>query len=176
MQEAEAQETPPPSPDRANPFQFYYSPPFQFVAFSSPPLVLAGVAFQLGSRVISERRSLNVSSSGCWDKGRKKKKERKKERGKKKGGGGEKKKKKKKKPSKNKTGIRQRGVSQSRCWGPCDSPLPVVGQIRRSGAFGLLGRVVVGENGGEDAENKTPPGACRSPPPLRIKKPKNQVK
>lgn len=65
MQEAEAQETPPPSPERANPFQFYYSPPFQFVAFSSPPLVLASVAFQLGSRVISERRSLNVSSSGC---------------------------------------------------------------------------------------------------------------
>ena len=109
--------------------------------------------------------------------GKKKKKRKKKREGKKKTGGwGKKKKKKKKKPSKNKTGIRQRGVSQSRCWGPCDSPLPVVGQIRRSGAFGLLGRVVVGENGGEDAENKTPPGACRSPPPLRIKKPKNQVK
>lgn len=87
MQEAEAQETPPPSPERANPFQFYYSPPFQFVAFSSPPLVLAGVAFQLGSRVISERRSLNVSSSGC--RGREKKKKRKeKKRGGGKGGGG----------------------------------------------------------------------------------------
>lgn len=91
MQEAEAQETPPPSPERANPFQFYYSPPFQFVAFSSPPLVLAGVAFQLGSRVISERRSLNVSSSGC--RGREKKKKRKeKKRGGGKAGEGEEKK------------------------------------------------------------------------------------
>lgn len=92
MQEAEAQETPPPSPERANPFQFYYSPPFQFVAFSSPPLVLAGVAFQLGSRVISERRSLNVSSSGCRGRGRKKKKGKKRGGGGGGGGGGEKKK------------------------------------------------------------------------------------
>lgn len=138
MQEAEAQETPPPSPERANPFQFYYSPPFQFVAFSSPPLVLAGVAFQLGSRVISERRSLNVSSSGCRGRGRKKKKAKTEGGGGKGGGGGGKK---KKKPSKNKTGIRQRGVFQSRRWGPCDSPLPAIGQIRRPGAFGLLGRV-----------------------------------
>lgn len=136
MQEAEAQETPPPSPERANPFQFYYSPPFQFVAFSSPPLVLAGVAFQLGSRVISERRSLNVSSSGCRGRGRKKKKAKKEGGGRRGRGRG-----KKKKPSKNKTGIRQRGVFQSRRWGPCDSPIPASGQIRRPGAFGLLGRV-----------------------------------
>lgn len=172
MQEAEAQETPPPSPERANPFQFYYSPPFQFVAFSSPPLVLAGVAFQLGSRVISERRSLNVSSSGCRGRGRKKKK------GKKRGGGqagegeGEKKK------------ALQKQNGNTPAWSlsvPALGPLRLPYPRKRSNSTPRSLRSSWegggwGENGGEDAENKTPPGACRSPPPLRIKKTKNQVK
>ena len=48
--------------------------PFQFVSFSFPPLALAGVAFQLGSRVPSKRWSLNFSSFGCRGKEEKKKK------------------------------------------------------------------------------------------------------
>lgn len=142
-----------------------FAPSSSWPSLSPRPSSWPGVAFQLGSRVISKSAGHSTSpplAAGA----EKRKKKRKKE-----GGEGKKALQKQKREfasvESTQSGAEALATpltntcSQSKF----DAPEP----LRSSWGGG-------GETEDRDTENKTPPGACRSPPPLRIKRAKKPSK